>query len=89
MKRIFSVVAVAALMAAMLAFYAVPAFAAASDDASCKGQNNSALPPGAKGKAFSTIAKELGGLGQFLGETLRSCNPNANPRGGGTGSGGV
>lgn len=92
MGRIISVLAVVAVMAAILAFHAVPAFAAASDDASCKGgaisNFNAALPAGVVGEVLSEAAKD-GGIGQFFGESRRSCNPNASPKGGGGGGGGV
>jgi hypothetical protein len=83
LKRILSVLAVAALMAAIMVASAMPALAAASDNSSCKGQVFSdILEPGDKGELVSESAKEFGGLGQSFGEPLRSCNPNANPNGG-------
>ena len=83
MRRIMLILSVAALLAAMVALSALPAFAA-SDNSSCKGTFFSeVLQPGTKGELISEVAKEQGGLGQFLGQPVRSCNPNANPKGGG------
>lgn len=84
MKRIISVLAVMAVVAAMVAAMAMPAFAA-SGDSSCKGVFFSeVLSPGEKGPLVSEAAKSQGGIGQFLGGEIRSCNPNANPQGGGS-----
>jgi hypothetical protein len=59
MKRIFSLLAVTALMVAMLLASALPAFAA-SDNASCVGQTASganAFRPGLGGAAISNLAQ--------------------------------
>ena len=86
MKRIIAVLSVMAIMAAMMVVLAMPAFAQASENAGCKGQILSTaatqLPPGTVGAILSEAAQELGGIGQVFGE-VRSCNPNANPQGGG------
>ena len=84
MRRIFLVLAVAALMGAMVAVTALPAFAASpppnsNANPSCKGAFLSAVTPGQKDEAVEFL-KEI--LGVDFGE-LRSCNPNANPQGGG------
>ena len=58
MRRIFSVLAVTALMVAMLVASAMPAFAA-SDNASCVGQSASflnSLRPGLGGAAIRQLA---------------------------------
>jgi hypothetical protein len=58
MQRIFSVLAVTALMVAMMVACAMPAFAA-SDNASCVGQAASdlnSLRPGLGGAAISQLA---------------------------------
>ena len=58
MQRIFSVLAVTALMVAMMVASAMPAFAA-SDNASCVGQSASSLNsfrPGLGGAAISQLA---------------------------------
>jgi hypothetical protein len=60
MRRLLLVMSVAALMAAMLVASALPAFAQASEDASCAGQEFSDLgtsSPGFLGNAFSTGAQ--------------------------------
>jgi hypothetical protein len=81
MRRMITLLTVAVVM---MVATAMPAFAAASDNSSCKGQVFSdILEPGPeKGELVSESAKEFGGLGQSFGEPLRSCNPNANPNGG-------
>ena len=85
MKRIFSVLAVVAVMAALVAASAMPAFAEASDDAGCKGQLSefATQAPGYLGQMQSFYAKKLGGLGEEFGDA-RSCNPNASEQGGGS-----
>ena len=59
MRRVFSVLAVTALMVAMMAACAMPAFAA-SDNASCVGQPasflNGGLRPGLGGAAIRQLA---------------------------------
>ncbi len=64
MKRIFSVLAVMAIMAAMLMASAIPAFAA-SDNANCIGQRISVAPTTPpRGEAISAGAQQgLVGLG--------------------------
>ncbi len=60
MQRIFSVLAVTALMVAMMVASAIPAFAA-SDNASCVGQSASFLnsqSPGEGGDAISDLAHD-------------------------------
>ncbi len=78
MRRIISVLAVMAVMAALFAASAVPAFAAASENAGCKGLGFSELEPGTNGPFVSEVAQERGGLGQFLGP-LRSCGAGQSP----------
>ena len=56
MRRTFSVLAVTALMVAMLMASAIPAFAAASENAGCIGQRLSGAPPGDVGPVLSEIA---------------------------------
>ena len=59
MRRIFSVLAVTALMVAMMVACAMPAFAA-SDNASCVGQSASflnSLRPGLGGAAIRQLAQ--------------------------------
>jgi hypothetical protein len=57
MKRIFSVLALMAVMAAMMVASAIPAFAAAPEGAGCVGRANSNTPPTTKGPAISAGAK--------------------------------
>jgi len=61
MKRIILMLTVAAMMAAMLVGTALPAFAQASERASCVGQAFSeaatTAPPGAVGNLLSTVAQ--------------------------------
>ncbi len=66
MRRIISVLAVAATMAAMLAVSAMPAFAVANpENGSCIGEAFSEAPPTLKGPAVSTFAKE-GNFGEHV-----------------------
>ena len=62
MKRIIVVLSVMAIMAAMAVAMAMPAFAAASEKASCVGEAFSEAPAGLKGPAVSAFAKQ-GGIG--------------------------
>ena len=68
MRRIILMVTAAALMAALAAMSALPAFAKANDNANCVGQTASTrnqAEPGVGGKMISSTAKESGGVGEF------------------------
>ena len=58
MRRIVSVLAVMAIMAAMLVASAIPAFAAAGDNANCVGQVRSTAVPGNNGPVVSGYASD-------------------------------
>ncbi len=63
LKRILLVLTVAVVMAAMMALAGGPAFAKASDKASCQGQDLSFVAtgePGSVGEAFGSFAPEFG-----------------------------
>ena len=61
MKRVFTVLAVTALMVAMLMASAIPAFAA-SVNANCIGQRISEAPPTGRGEDISEDAQHSQGL---------------------------
>ena len=73
MRRIISVLAVAALMAGMLLASALPVFAAASDNTSCIGEAFSEAPPGSQGEVVRTAA--TGNEPGFVGERVSSVAP--------------
>lgn len=58
MRRIFSVLTVIAIMTAMLVASAIPAFAAAGDNANCVGQVCSTAAPGNNGPVISGYASD-------------------------------
>ena len=70
MRRILSVLSVAALMAAMLVAMAMPAFGAASPEANCIGEAASHQEPGTKGQVVSHEATRPGDEG--VGEEVSS-----------------
>ena len=67
MRRTVSVLAVTALMVAMLMASAIPAFAAAGENAGCIGQRLSVAPPGDVGPVLSEAAQQ-----DFLGPLVSS-----------------
>jgi hypothetical protein len=66
MKRICSVLAVVALMAVMLVVSAMPAFAAASQNANCVGEQFSNQDPTTTGPIVRYFAKSPRGLGDDI-----------------------
>ncbi len=76
-RHIISVLAVAALMAAMMVASAMPAFAAANEQAPCRGELESEAEPGPT-KARGSVAKEgaFKGVGRKEGTQQESGNCN-------------
>ena len=72
LRRIISVLSVALVMAAMLVAIAIPAFAAAGDNANCVGQIRSTAAPGNTGPLISGYASDGALVGSGYSEVAHS-----------------